>query len=76
MLTSISDKSGINYTFISVLLKITGIAFLTEFSVNICKDAGEGAIATKVEMAGKVLIIALSIPIISALLDSVLKILP
>lgn len=76
LLTSLSSKTAINNEFLVLLIKITGIAFLTEFAVSICKDAGEGAIANKVDMGGKVIIISMSIPIIASLLETVVKILP
>ena len=76
LLNSIASKASINTEFIALLLKITGIAFLAEFAVSICKDAGEVAIASKVEIGSKIIIIAMSIPIISALLEIILKILP
>ena len=59
-----------------ILIKITGIAFLTEFGVSICKDSGETAIASKIDLGGKILIISMSIPIITALLETVVRILP
>ena len=71
-----ASKAGVNSTFLAILLKITGIAFLTEFTVSICKDAGESAIANKVDLGGKIIIISLSIPIISAILELIVKILP
>lgn len=73
LLRTISDKSGINSKFLGLLLKITGIAILTEFGITICKDAGEGAIASKIEIGSKVIIISMSIPIISSLLEVILK---
>ncbi len=76
MIQSISNKTNINNDFLIILIKITGIAILTEFAVNICKDAGESAIASKVDVGGKILIISLSIPIINALIDTIVKILP
>lgn len=76
LIQSISEKSSINSSFISLLLKITGIAFLAEFAVSVCKDSGESAIASKIELGSKIIIIALSIPIISNLLETILKILP
>ena len=76
LLTSLSSKTAINNEFLVLLIKITGIAFLTEFAVSICKDAGEGAIANKVDIGGKVIIISMSIPIIASLLETVVKILP
>ena len=76
LLQSLASKASINSTFLALLLKITGIAFLAEFAVSVCKDAGEGAIASKIEIGSKIIIIAMSIPIISSLLEIILKILP
>ena len=76
LLTTLSNKTAINNEFLVLLIKITGIAFLTEFTVSICKDTGETAIANKVDLGGKVLIISMSIPIISSLLELIVEILP
>lgn len=76
LLTTLSNKTAINNEFLILLIKITGIAFLTEFAVSICKDSGEAAIASKVDLGGKVLIISMSIPIISRLLETILEVLP
>lgn len=76
LLQSISDKTYINKSFLSILLKITGIAFLTEFAVSVCSDAGEKAIASKIEIGSKVIIITMSIPIITSLLELIIEILP
>lgn len=76
LLTSLANRTSINNEFLTLLIKITGIAILTEFASSICKDSGETAIASKVDIGGKVIIIALSIPIISSLLETILKILP
>ena len=67
---------SLNSEFLGILIKITGIAILSEFTTSICKDAGEGAIATKVDLGGKIIIMSMSIPIISSLLETILKILP
>lgn len=76
LLQSISDKTYINKTFLSILLKITGIAFITEFAVSVCSDAGEKAIASKIEIGSKVIIVTMSIPIITSLLELIIEILP
>lgn len=76
LLQSISNKTNINSSFLKILLKITGITFITEFAVSICSDAGEKAIASKIEIGSKVIIITMSIPIITSLLELVLEILP
>ena len=76
ILTTLSNKTGLNSEYLGILLKITGIAILTEFAVSICNDAGESAIATKIDLGGKIIIISISIPIIVALLELIVKILP
>lgn len=76
LLKDISSRANINTKYMTLLLKITGIAFLIEFAVSISKDSGETAIANKIDLGGKVLIIVISIPIITALLETVLKIIP
>ena len=73
---SLANKTNINYDFILLLLKITGIAILTEFAVSICKDSGETAIANKVDFGGKVLILSMSVPILTSLVQIVVNILP
>ncbi len=76
LIESIQDKFSINTQFIALLIKITGIAFLSEFAISVCKDSGEAAIASKIEVGSKIIIISMSVPIISSLLEIILKILP
>lgn len=76
LLQSLASKASINTEFLTLLIKITGIAILTEFAVSICKDAGESSIASKIDMGGKVIIVSMSIPILAGLLETVVKILP
>jgi stage III sporulation protein AD len=75
-LTKISEKTSYNSEFITLLIKITGISILVEYTVSICKDCGETAIANKVDFAGKIIIISMSIPIISLSLTTLLNLLP
>lgn len=72
----ISSKIKVSTKFVGIMLKITGIAILAEFATSICKDAGEAAIASKIEIGSKILIVTTSMPIISSLLEVVLKALP
>lgn len=76
LLQSISDKTYINKNFLNILIKITGIAVLTEFAVSVCNDSGEKAIASKIEIGSKVIIITMSMPIITSLLELIIEILP
>lgn len=71
MLHNIAEISGIEIAKITIIIKIIGIAYICQFASDICMDAGERAIAGKIELCGKLIIIALSIPIIYNLLDLV-----
>ncbi len=62
---------GMNSNYIKILLKILGIAYVTQFGAEVCKDAGSTTIASKIELAGKVIIMSYGIPIIVSLLDMV-----
>ena len=72
---TIADKANIDMVYIGIVLKILAIAYLSSFCSEICKDAGASSIASKVEFAGKILILALAIPILMAVLNSILQIL-
>ena len=76
LLNNLANKTNINNSFLILLLKITGISILAEFAISICNDSGETAIANKVDLGGKVLIVSMSVPIISSMLETILRILP
>lgn len=66
------DIAGINIIYFEILLKIVAISYIAEFGAQICRDAGAGAIASKIELSGKVIIVTLSIPIITSLVELIL----
>lgn len=76
VLNTIADKSGVNNVYVTTILKIIGIAYIAEFGVQISNDANEKNIATKIELAGKIIIVFLSLPIIIALVDTIVSIMP
>lgn len=71
----VANRANIDTVYIGIVLKILAIAYITSFCSEICKDSGAGSIATKVEFAGKIMILGLAIPILMAVLDSILQIL-
>ena len=68
---TISSYITINTQYLSVLIKVIGVAYICEFSSSICKDAGFSAIASQIEMVGKLTILVMSMPILLSLLDTV-----
>ncbi|HCS74296.1 MAG TPA: stage III sporulation protein AD [Clostridiales bacterium] len=71
----ISQKANLDSIYLMTVLKVIGIAYIAEFGSQICKDTGEGTIASKIELGGKVLIMVLALPILKALMEAILKIL-
>ncbi len=67
----IQEEIGVNKEYIQILLKIIGITYVSEFSANLCRDAGYGAIAGQIEFVGKLSILAVSLPILMALFDTI-----
>ncbi|MDL2258534.1 stage III sporulation protein AD [Eubacteriales bacterium OttesenSCG-928-K08] len=75
-LTSLAERYGIDSAYIGILIKIIGIAYVVQFATDICKDAGESALASKVELGGRVMILAAAVPAAISLLDMVASLLP
>ena len=69
-ISQIQSYIKINNTYITILLKIVGITYVAEFSSGLCKDAGYSAIANQIELVGKLSIIAISMPIVLALINT------
>jgi stage III sporulation protein AD len=76
VLQDIATKSNINMIFLQTILKIIGIAYIAEFGAQVVRDAGEESIAAKIELAGKILIMFMAIPIISVIIETVMRLLP
>lgn len=75
-INTISTKVNVNIGYFDTIIKIVGIAYIVEFASQISKDAGENSIAMKIEFGGKIMIMVLAIPILMALMDLIIKILP
>lgn len=76
VMEELTQRAEINYFFLGTLLKILGVAYLGEFAAAICQDAGEQAVAKKVEFASKIIIAVLALPIMIAILESLMELLP
>ncbi|GKX31921.1 stage III sporulation protein AD [Vallitalea longa] len=75
LISRITGLININDIYIKILLQILGIAFITEFGAQLCKDAGQQAIASKIEMVGKIMILIISMPVILSIINMITNIL-
>ena len=70
-LQKIAAFISVDMQYLTILFKVIGIAYLCEFASNICKDSGYQSVAGHVELAGKLTILVMSMPIIMSLLETV-----
>lgn len=76
ILEELTVRSNVNLIYLDTLLKVTGIAYLAEFGAQVCRDAGEGATANKIEFAGKIFILILAVPLIVVVLETIMSLVP
>ena len=71
MIEKITDMITISGSYLTILMKMVGIAYVCEFASNLCKDAGCQTIGTQVEMIGKLSMLLMSIPVIISLTETI-----
>ena len=71
VLNEVSNVVGLNSDYFKTLWKILGVTYAAEFSSAICKDAGYQTIALQIEVFAKITILVLSLPVLSALLQTI-----
>ena len=72
LLEETAQKAGVSEGYFAIVLKVTGIAYLAQFGMQLCIDAGETSIAGKIELAGKIMMMIVSAPVLLSLLDVVM----
>ncbi|MCY7572489.1 stage III sporulation protein AD [Bacillus sp. FSL W8-0645] len=76
MIEKIAASAGVNMNYVETILKIIGIAYIAEFGAQLTKDAGQGAIASKIELGGKILILVMAVPILTVIIETILGMIP
>ena len=62
--------------YVSLALRVIGVAYMAELGASVCADAGETAIAAKIDLGGRVIIMVLAMPIVLDIIGVVLGLLP
>ncbi len=70
-ITELTDSAGLDESYAAILLKALAVCYITQLSADCCRDAGESAIATKIELAGKGAIVVISLPVFASLAELV-----
>lgn len=74
-LQNLGERSRLDLAYVSIILRIMAIAYIAEFSAQVCRDAQEETVASKVELAGKVLILIAAVPVFQAVLEALSELL-
>lgn len=75
LLTTLAQRGNVPSLYLETILRIVGIAYIVEFGSQVARDAGEGALAAKVELGGKILILSLALPILLSVVQLVVRLL-
>lgn len=75
VLSGLSEKSGVDSSLLSSILKIIGVGYITEFSAGICEDSGNKSIGDKISFGGKIIILIVALPVLSAVIDIISELL-
>lgn len=76
IINEISNKFDTQSKYVKLVIKIIGIAYISQFASQICIDAGERAISSKIELAGKVMIMVIAAPVLLSIIELIENILP
>ena len=71
VINSAKKYLGNNSLYIDILIKMVGITYVAEFGANLCRDAGFGSVANQIEFFGKLMILAVSMPILMTLIQTI-----
>lgn len=74
--TDLVSKTGLDLGLLKTVLKIVGIGYLTEFSAGLCNDSGNSSIGDKIIFGGKIIILFVSLPIVTSIIEIIMGLLP
>ncbi len=75
-LINICSAYGVDTIYFEILIKTLGISYICEFAAALCRDSGESAVAVKIDIAGKVTIILMTLPLFKSFIDTIIKLMP
>lgn len=70
-LTLLFNQSGLDESYISLVFKATAICFITQITSDLCRDSGENAVASVMELWGRISVMLISVPLIESIVESI-----
>ena len=72
-MNALGARAGLQGGLVGTLCKVLGVALLGEFGAQVCRDAGQGALACKVELGARLILTLMALPMLTSILDSALR---
>jgi len=76
VISHLGEMAGGHASYVALALRVVGVAYMTELGASVCTDAGETAIAAKIDLAGRVIILVMALPIVIDILQIITRLLP
>ncbi|KKB37251.1 Stage III sporulation protein AD [Bacillus thermotolerans] len=76
LIQKLAARAQLEMVYVETILKIIGVSYIAEFAAQISKDAGQEALAAKMELAGKIIILSMAVPILTLLIETILTMIP
>lgn len=76
LIQSLGQQANVGGLYLDTILKIIGIAYLAEIGASLTKEAGLTSVAKNIELAGKIFILLLAVPIITAVVEAIIGFIP
>ncbi len=71
LINELAEQAETESAYIAILLKALAVCFITQLAAESCRDSGEGAIASKIELAGKAAVLLIAVPLFESILGIV-----
>lgn len=74
-LDGIMGEIGLESGYFEILIKIVGLSYMCEFTANVCRESGFSAVASQIEIGGKLTMMVMSMPILVAIVETITSVL-
>lgn len=69
LISGLLDKAGLDGMYLNVIFKGLGICYISQISADCCRDSGQSSLAAQIELAGKLAMIVVAIPLFSSVIE-------
>lgn len=76
LIRSLFSRFRLDSIYLETVFQIIGIAYLTELGSQLTKDAGLNSIASRIELVGKISILFVSVPVLTAIIETIIHLIP